>query len=90
MFCLNGRMKKDCLAKQTFRIGNQIYPIEYAFVNAWSFGEGQDFEVEHREGSDHWPLRLTIRSTDKNQREKALIALVEYPRMITTALQKVV
>ncbi|KAJ1129392.1 hypothetical protein NDU88_007763 [Pleurodeles waltl] len=47
-------------AKQTFRIGNQICPIDYAFVKAWSFGEVQDFEVEHIEGSDHWPLRLTI------------------------------
>ncbi|KAJ1208944.1 hypothetical protein NDU88_004323 [Pleurodeles waltl] len=86
MFCLNGRMKKDCPAKQTFRIGNQICPIYDAFVNAWSFGEVQDFEVEHIEGSHHWPLRLTIRSTDNNQREKALIALVEYPRRITIRL----
>ncbi|KAJ1215546.1 hypothetical protein NDU88_003154 [Pleurodeles waltl] len=78
MFCLNGRMKKDRPAKQTFRIGNQICLIDYAFVNTWSFGDVQDFEVERIEGSDHWPLRLTIRSADKNQREKVLIALVEY------------
>ncbi|KAJ1181533.1 hypothetical protein NDU88_006740 [Pleurodeles waltl] len=86
MFCLNGRMKKDRPAKQTFRIGNQTCPIEYAFVNAWSFGEVQDFEVEHIEGSDHWPLQLTTRSTDKIQREKAVIELVEYPHRITTRL----
>ncbi|KAJ1101225.1 hypothetical protein NDU88_006297 [Pleurodeles waltl] len=86
MFCLNGRMKKDRPAKQTFRLGNQICPIDHAFVNAWSFGEVQDFEVENIEGSDHCPLQLTIRSTDKNQREKAVIALVEYPRRITTRL----
>ncbi|KAJ1141498.1 hypothetical protein NDU88_007828 [Pleurodeles waltl] len=86
MFCLNGRMKKDHPAKQTFRIGNQINPIDYAFVNAWSFGEVQDFEVEHIEGSNHWPLRLTIRSTYKNQIEEALIVLVEYPRRIMTHL----
>ncbi|KAJ1200430.1 hypothetical protein NDU88_004254 [Pleurodeles waltl] len=86
MFCLNGRMKKDRLAKPIFQIGNQTCPIDYAFVNAWSFGEMQDFEIEHIEGSDHWPLQLTIRSTDKNQREKAVIALVEYLRRITTPL----
>ncbi|KAJ1207258.1 hypothetical protein NDU88_002650 [Pleurodeles waltl] len=80
MFCLNGRMKMDHPAKQTFRIGNQICPIDYAFV--------LDFEVEHIEGSDHWPLCLIIRSADKTQeeREKALIVLVEYPRRIMTRL----
>ncbi|KAJ1107638.1 hypothetical protein NDU88_005028 [Pleurodeles waltl] len=86
MFCLNGCMKEDRLAKQTFRIVNQICLIDYAFVNAWSFEEVQDFEIEHIEGSDHWPLRLTIRPTDKNQREKTLIALVVYPHRITTRL----
>ncbi|KAJ1170861.1 hypothetical protein NDU88_002732 [Pleurodeles waltl] len=88
MFCLNGCMKKDHPAKQTFQIGNQICPINYAFVNAWSFGEMQDFEVEHIQGSNHWPVRLTIRPTDKNQKEKALISLVQYPRRITTNLRE--
>ncbi|KAJ1104264.1 hypothetical protein NDU88_001676 [Pleurodeles waltl] len=88
MFCLNGRMKMDRPAKWTFRIGNQVCPIDYAFVNTWSFGEVLEIEVEHIEGSDHWPLRLTIRSADKTQkeREKALIALVEYSRRIMTRL----
>ncbi|KAJ1186692.1 hypothetical protein NDU88_003473 [Pleurodeles waltl] len=72
MFYLNRRMKKDCPAKQTFRIDNQICPIDYAFVNAWSFGEVQDFEVEHIEGSDHWPLRLTKQSTDKKSERKGI------------------
>ncbi|KAJ1151561.1 hypothetical protein NDU88_004341 [Pleurodeles waltl] len=90
MFFLNGRMKMDRPAKQTFGIGNQVCPIDYAFVNTWSFGEVLDFEVEHIEGSDHWPLRLTIRSADKTQkeREKALILLVECPRRITTRLRE--
>ncbi|KAJ1174258.1 hypothetical protein NDU88_006080 [Pleurodeles waltl] len=78
----------DRPAKNTFRIGNQECPIDYAFVNTWFFGEVLDFEVEHIEGSDHWPLRLAIRSAGKTQkeREKALIVLVEYPRRITTRL----
>ncbi|KAJ1127503.1 hypothetical protein NDU88_005902 [Pleurodeles waltl] len=80
MFCLNGRMKMDCPAKKTFRIGKQECPIDYAFVNTWFFGEVLDLEVKHIEGSDHWPLRLAIRSAGKTpkEREKALIVVVEY------------
>ncbi|KAJ1192827.1 hypothetical protein NDU88_002134 [Pleurodeles waltl] len=51
------RMKMDRPAKQTFRIGNQVYPINYAFVNTCFFRDVLDFEVEHIDGSDHWPLR---------------------------------
>ncbi|KAJ1115736.1 hypothetical protein NDU88_003958 [Pleurodeles waltl] len=88
MFCLNGRINMDRPAKQTFRIGNQACPIDYALVNTCFFKDVLDFQVEHIEGSDHWPLRLIIRSADKTQkeREKALIVLGEYPRRITTRL----
>ncbi|KAJ1117849.1 hypothetical protein NDU88_006045 [Pleurodeles waltl] len=81
-------MNTDRPAKQTFRIGNQACTIDYAFINTCFFGEVLDFGVEQTEGSDHWPIRLTIRSADKNkkEREKAPIAQVEYPRRITTRL----
>ncbi|KAJ1207091.1 hypothetical protein NDU88_002483 [Pleurodeles waltl] len=81
-------MSTDRLAKHTFRIGNQACPIDYGFINNCFFGEVLDYGVEHIEGSDHWPLRLTIRSANKKEKEKekALIAQVDYPHSKTTRL----
>ncbi|KAJ1165078.1 hypothetical protein NDU88_005508 [Pleurodeles waltl] len=90
LFCINGRMKMNRPAKQTFRIGNQECPIDYAFINTWHFGEVLDFGIEHLEDSDNWPRRLTIGPVNNAQREreKVLTLQVEYPRRITTRIRE--
>lgn len=57
---INGRMETDQLANRTFKIGNQLCPINYIFIYAWDFELIRAFEVMKDEESDHWPLTLRI------------------------------
>ncbi|KAJ1188432.1 hypothetical protein NDU88_005193 [Pleurodeles waltl] len=86
LFYINGRINIDRPAKQTFRFSDQAFPIECAFINAWYFGEVVDFEVLHLEGSNHWPLQLTLGTRNNAKRESVVALQVEYPRRITTEI----